>query len=82
MRQCHSPRLGIIFKELRKQRGLTQEQLAERAGVERNYIYYLEKGMCDPTLGVLVGLAQGYGLRFSQFAALLEPIIDVPSDEL
>lgn len=73
---CHSLELGKFLKALRKQRGLTQEQLAEFAGVERNYIYYLEKGICDPTLGVLVGLARGYGLSFSEFARVLEPLLE------
>lgn len=73
---CHSPELGKLLKTLRKQRGLTQEQLAEFAGVKRNYIYYLEKGICDPTLGVLVGLARGYGLSFSECARVLEPLLE------
>lgn len=79
MKQCHSPESGNFFKYLRKERGLTQEQVAEFAGVERHYLYYLEKGSCDPTLGVLAGLAQGYGLRFSEFARLLEFLLEVPN---
>ena len=63
---------GALLKSLRTERGISQQKLAEAAGVERNYIYYLEKGSSDPTLGVLMGLASGLGLSFSELAAKIE----------
>ncbi len=63
---------GALLKTLRTERRISQQKLAEAAGVERNYIYYLEKGSSEPTLGVLVGLASGLGLSFSEFAAMIE----------
>jgi len=46
------PRLGTAVTGLRKQRGLTQGQLAERAGVSRQWLNGLEKGR---TTGLEVG---------------------------
>ena len=61
-----------MLKSLRQERRISQQKLAEAAGVERNYIYYLEKGTSEPTLSVLMGLAAGLGLTFSDFAAMIE----------
>lgn len=63
---------GALLKKLRTDRKLSQEALAEAAGVERNYIYYLERGDSAPTLIVLMGLAQGLKLTLSEFAMLIE----------
>lgn len=57
-----TPYFGIVLKELRLKKKLSQEKLAESAGIERNYIYYLEKGRSEPTLRVLKGLAKGFGM--------------------
>ena len=40
---------------------LSQEQLSERSGVPRSTIASLERGEGNPTLQVLVGIAQGLG---------------------
>jgi transcriptional regulator with XRE-family HTH domain len=42
--------------------GLTQEQLAERCGVSRQYISGLEKGKRNPTIVTLYVIAQGLGV--------------------
>lgn len=65
---------GALLKQLRKERKLSQEALAEVAGVERNYIYYLERGESAPTLIVLMGLAKGLGIKFSELAMMIENI--------
>jgi len=48
----------VYLKRLREQRGLTQEQLAKRAGVSHGYIARLEIGMHDPSLSTLSKLAK------------------------
>jgi transcriptional regulator with XRE-family HTH domain len=72
MNEPFSVRFGTMLKSLRQERRISQQKLAEAAGVERNYIYYLEKGTSEPTLSVLMGLAAGLGLTFSDFAAMIE----------
>jgi putative transcriptional regulator len=42
--------LKNILKKLRDQHGLTQDELAERAGVSRQTIISLEKGKYDPSI--------------------------------
>ncbi len=72
MNEPFSVRFGAMLKSLRQERRISQQKLAESAGVERSYIYYLEKGTSEPTLSVLMGLAAGLGLTFSDFAAMIE----------
>jgi len=52
-------RLVVHLKRLREQRGLTQEQLAKRAGVSHGYVARLELGMHDPSLSSLARLTKG-----------------------
>lgn len=51
-------RFGKQLQRLRTDRGLTQEQLAVKAGLVRVYVTKLELGEHDPTLSTLVRLAK------------------------
>jgi transcriptional regulator with XRE-family HTH domain len=51
------------IQELRKRRGLTQEQLAAKAGVSRGYLARLETARHDPTLTMLEKLAKALGVK-------------------
>ncbi|MBN2336721.1 helix-turn-helix transcriptional regulator [Candidatus Bathyarchaeota archaeon] len=49
------------IRELREEKGLTQEQLADRVGVTRQTILFLEKGKYNPSLRLAWGIAQVFG---------------------
>lgn len=51
-------RLGENIRALRKQAGLTQEQLAEALGVTTGAVYKWESGRANPDLGLLVEMAE------------------------
>jgi transcriptional regulator with XRE-family HTH domain len=53
---------GEHLKELRSAAGLSQEALAENAGLHRNYIGHIERGEKTASLDVLVRLAAAFGL--------------------
>jgi len=57
------------LKQLRAKRGWTQEQLAEKAGINRGYLARLETGRHDPTITTLEKLAKALRVKV---AALLE----------
>ena len=59
-----------MLRGLRKQRGLTQDDVAKKAGVTRFYISQLESGLRkNPSLPVLKRLAKALGVPVT---ALLE----------
>jgi transcriptional regulator with XRE-family HTH domain len=47
---------GTMLKQLRKASDITQEELAFRVGLARNYISLLERGVKSPTLTVFLRL--------------------------
>lgn len=51
-------RVGANVRRLRKARGLSQEGLAHEAGVSMRYLAGLERGEENPSLKVLVKLAE------------------------
>jgi transcriptional regulator with XRE-family HTH domain len=50
--------MAIRLKELRKERGMSQEDLAARASISRTYLARLETARQDPTLSTLEKLAK------------------------
>lgn len=56
---AHRRAFGSRVSALRRQRGWTQEDLAERAEIHRSYIAAVETGLRNPTLDVIVKIAQG-----------------------
>jgi transcriptional regulator with XRE-family HTH domain len=51
------------LKKLRESKGFSQEALAEKAGLSREYIARLEAGRQDPTLGTMGKLAKALKVR-------------------
>ena len=60
-------KLGKRIKELRKQRGLTQEQVAEKIQLEQNTISIIESGRNFPTLVTLEKIANVLQVELSDF---------------
>ncbi len=48
----------INLKELRKERGLTQEELADKVGVSRQTVISIEKEVYQPSLELAFKLAK------------------------
>lgn len=49
--------LGIRLTAFRKRIGISQEELAFRAEIDRTYISQMERGVCNPSLLVLCKVA-------------------------
>lgn len=46
------------IKEVRQKIGITQEELANRVGVRRETIVFLEQGKYNPSLGLALNIAK------------------------
>lgn len=57
---------GRTIKRLRKAQGLTQKVLAEKSDLSIDYIHDIEHGIYNPTLNVIVSLAEAFNLKPSQ----------------
>jgi transcriptional regulator with XRE-family HTH domain len=68
--------LGRNVRRYRKLRGMTQEQLALEAGMERSYVSDLERGQRNPSVRALGRLA--YALSIEPRALLDARPTDVP----
>lgn len=62
--------VGRNFARLRKEKGLTQEEVQERSGLSQQYISGLEQGRRNPTVVTLFELAEAIGVSHVQ---LVEP---------
>ncbi|CAN5582840.1 hypothetical protein BH23BAC1_BH23BAC1_46600 [soil metagenome] len=52
--EFESFKLGVMIQELRKEKGLTQEQLAEKCGTTKTYISRIENNASDIRLSTLM----------------------------
>lgn len=58
--------LGANIRQLREARGLTQQQMAKLSGVPRPTWANLESGAANPTLAVLIKVAQALQVRVEE----------------
>jgi transcriptional regulator with XRE-family HTH domain len=68
----YGERLGARMKDLRRERGLTLEELAEHSGVSRAMISKVERGEKNPTLVVAAKVAEGLGVTLSELLGVEE----------
>jgi transcriptional regulator with XRE-family HTH domain len=67
-----SQSFGITLRECRKKAGLTQEELALEAGIERNYVSLIELGRNQPTITMIFKLAKALNIKPSKLMTLTE----------
>ena len=61
--------VAVRLKELRLARGLSQEELADKAGCHRTYVGMLERRLGNPSLYVLSKLATAVGVSVAELLA-------------
>ncbi len=61
--KMESPRESVVrqLKEVRKGKGITQQELAELVGTKKSNISRFESGRYNPSLDFLIKVAEGLG---------------------
>ena len=75
----HRRAFGLALRTLRKQAGLTQQQVATAAGISRSYLSDMERGERDPTLDTVFRVAGILEVPASGLVAEIErnhPLLD------
>ena len=68
-----APRFGLHIRELRRERKLTQEQLAEGSGLSVDAIRRIERGAFSPSLETLRKLSGGLRISLRTLFDTFEP---------
>jgi len=63
---------GAALRESRQNAGISQEQLAEAAGLDRSFISLVERGIQSPNIVVLLRIADVLGVSASGLIAQTE----------
>ncbi|WP_301965342.1 helix-turn-helix domain-containing protein [uncultured Ruminococcus sp.] len=58
--------IGKNIKKYRKDRGITQEELAKCAGVSQAMVNYFEKGLKMPSVIALAAIAKKLGVKVDE----------------
>jgi transcriptional regulator with XRE-family HTH domain len=69
--------IGSRIAEIRKKKGMTQDQLAEKMEISPKYLSSIERGKENPTLNTLINLAQCLGVDLGVIFSF--PQIEDPS---
>jgi transcriptional regulator with XRE-family HTH domain len=72
-------RFGLALRQLREQRGWSQEGLAEYANLNRSYVGELERGQALASIATLEKLAQAFNLSSAALMAQAERASETPT---
>ena len=60
-REAYAYYMGQILRDTRKSEKITQQELAERVGVNKSYISKIEKGIIEPGVGMFTRIVSALG---------------------
>jgi transcriptional regulator with XRE-family HTH domain len=63
---------GAVLRSIRNDRGLSQEELAFKADIHRNYVGLLERGVRQPSLATIFYIADALNLPASDLVAKVD----------
>lgn len=63
---------GKVLRELRTEKGLSQEKLAEYCDLDRTYISLLERGHRQPTITTVFKIAKALEIKASELVKVVE----------
>jgi len=67
LRKQFTNKLALHLRKVREEKGITQEDLAFKAGVNTAYYGHLERGVYSPTMFVIWKISQALGISIEEF---------------
>ena len=64
-------RFGQKLREIRRKKGISQEKLADLAGLHRTYVSLVERGECNISLLNIERLARALGVALKELMPVL-----------
>jgi len=66
---------GDALREIRREKGISQEQVALDSGLDRTYMSLIERGVQSPTLRSVVKIAKVLGVKPSEIIVRMEGLM-------
>lgn len=66
---------GDALREIRKEKGISQEQLALDSGLDRTYVSLIERGVQSPTIRTVLKVANVLGVKPSEIIRRMESLL-------
>jgi len=70
---------GLALRQLRQEKGVSQEQFAFDAGLDRSYMSMVERGLRSPTMRTVLRFADTLGVPPSEIVLRMEQILSPKS---
>jgi transcriptional regulator with XRE-family HTH domain len=61
--------LGAAIRDAKRSRGISQEELAHRAAIDRSYMSSIERGVQNPGILSIVRIARAMEMTLTELAA-------------
>jgi len=71
---------GIVLRDLRQARSLSQESLALESGLDRTFVSLLERGLRQPSLTTILQLAGPLGVAPDELVAVVVALLSQGED--
>ena len=67
---------GMVVRDLRTRKGLTQEVLSGLASIPRSHLAMIESGRISPKIDTLWKIAEALGMRLSELIERIEELTE------
>ena len=66
---------GVVLRDLRRQRSMSQEALALESQLDRTFVSLLERGLRQPSLTTILQLAESLGVAPEHLVASVTQVL-------
>jgi len=64
-KRAFGKKIGLVIKDARISKGMTQDEVADGAGLYRTYVGFIEKGVYSPSVYTIMKIAKALDTKLS-----------------